>query len=243
MPPGKFNDRTPRIEMKLQTYKETELSTFSMGENSLQAGAHEYSTIIVALVCGIIIAFTAYGIPTLKGYYRRRRYTNAQVSNIIKYNSLTDPRELFLYNFNLSDITVRTGSIGISYGRCLKTCSMKKKLRWLTMTTNDTEKLRMSVYEIDLMPNLTFLILTIEDAKYWENDYLLPIIQNARNIESLLYQNGHLSAQSMCLLTQLPKLDFLILENIGVTDPKAFSIMLFNLKVRQLAYQLKYGIY
>lgn len=199
--------------------------------------------VTVFILCGIMFTSIKYWIPMLKRYYHLKRDTDAQVSNIIKYHSLVDSKYLFLYNYNLSDITVHSKDISMSYGKCLKTCSMKKSLKSLTLATDDVEIVQITIHRMNMMENLTFLALTIENAKYFNNDYLLPIIQNSKNLESILYQNGHLSPLSMRLLTELPKLNFLILDNICVTDSKVFSIMLFNLKVRQLAYHLKYGIY
>lgn len=194
---------------------------------------NSHGTMLIALIlCGLTFASIKYWIPMIKRYYHLKRDARAQISNVIKYHSLIDSKYLFLYNYNLSDITVHLRDISMSYGRCLKTCSMKKNLKSLTLTTDDAENVQMTIYKMNVMENLTFLALTIENAKYFSNDYLFPIIRNSKNIESILYQNGHLSSLSMSLLTELPKLNFLILDNIYVTDSKAFSIMLFNLKVR-----------
>lgn len=200
-------------------------------------------SIIVTLICGLAYITIKHWMPMTKRYFQQKRNADTQIANIIKYNSMIDSREFFIYNYNLSDITVHSKNVKMSYGRCLKTCSMKQNLKSLSLSTDDIENMQIAIYNINPMINLTLLTLTIDNAKYFNNDYLLPIIQNSCNIESIVYQNGHLSSLSMNLLVKLPKLNFLIIDNIYVTDAKAFSIMLFNLKVRQFAYHLKYGIY
>lgn len=214
-----------------------------MEEIFSQVNMYGTLSIIVTFICGLAYTTIKYWIPMSKRYFLQKRKVDTQISNIIKYNSMIDSREFFIYNFNLSDITIHSKNVKMSYGRCLKTCSMKQNLKSLSMATDDIENMQIAIYKINPMINLTMLTLTIDNAKYFNNDYLLPIIQNSFNIESIVYQNGHLSSSSMNLLIKLPKLNFLIIDNIYITDAKAFSIMLFNLKVRQLAYHLKYGIY
>lgn len=213
-----------------------------MEKNFPSINLSETLMITATIIFGLAFVLIKYWIPSVE-YYRSRRRGDPKIQKIIKYNSLVDPKEIFLFNFNLSDITVHTRRVGMSYGRCLKTCSMNKKLNTLVLLTDDAESIQMSFYRINLMDNLTFLSLNIENAKHFSNDFLLPIIQNAKNLESIVYRNAYVSSLSMSLLIELPKLNFLIMDNIHVTDSKAFSIMLFNLKVRQLSYHLKYGIY
>lgn len=213
-----------------------------MEQNFPQLNEYEGMIITITLACGFVFATIKYWIPIIKRYYQNKN-ANTHISSAIKYNSLVDSKDLFLFNYNLSDITVHSRHVKMSYGRCLKTCSIKKNLQALSLATDDIENIQMATYEITLMPHLTYVNLTINNAIHFKNDYLLPIIQNANKIDSIIYQNGYLSSKSMNTLMELPNLKFLILENILVTDSKAFSIMLFNLKTRQLAYQLKYGIY
>lgn len=200
---------------------------------------------IITLICGLAIASHKYWTPTIGRYFQNGKNDNIKIADTygIKYNSEIDDRDVFILNQNIREIIVHTTHIKMSYGRCLRTCSMKKELESLTLSTGDVENTQTAIYKPNAMTNLTTLALVIENAEYLNNDYLLPILQNAINLESIVYENGHLSTESMNLLINLPKLDLLILEKVHVTDPKAFSIMLFNLKVRQLAYHLKYGIY
>lgn len=213
-----------------------------MEKNIPQINPDETAAIVLIFLCVITFTLIKYWIPKIKRYYHHVSHINAPISDEIKYNSLIDTKELFLYNYNLSDITIHTQKLNISYAKCIRHCSKQKNLRSLSVATEIMYG-RINDLKIYAMTNLTFLHLTINSANHSDLDYLLLIIQNARNLESIAYENGHLSTPSMNTLIELQKLNFLLLDNIYVNDSKAFSIMLFNLKVRQLAYHLKYGIY
>lgn len=214
-----------------------------MEKNLSQINPDETAAIVIIFLCVMTLALTKCWIPKIKRYYHRKTINNTQIYNEIKYNSLIDSKDLFLYNYNLSDITIHTGKMKISYVKCLRHCSKQKNLKLLSLATDDELCGRINDFKISPLTNLTFLHLTVDIINHSNFDYLLPIIQNAKNLESVTYENGYLSSLCMNTLMNLQKLNFLVLDNTYVTDSKAFSIMLFNLKVRQLAYHLKYGIY
>lgn len=197
-----------------------------------QINANETATIVIVFICVTTFAIIKYCIPKIKRYYHHVSYINAPISNEIKYNSLIDSKDLFFYNYNLNDITVHTKKLNISYPRCIRQCSKQKKLKLLSVATDDEVCGQINDLKIDPFTNLTFLHLTIDSANHTNTDYLLPIIQNSKNLESIAYEKGHLSSLSMKILIDLQKLNFLLLDNIYVIDSKAFSIMLFNLNTQ-----------
>lgn len=90
------------------------------------------------------------------------------------------------------------------------------------------------------LSELKFIHLTTNRRRDHDIDHLNPILRNARNLETIIYENGYLDEHSMQLITALEKLDLLILDNIQIPNYRSYSIMLFNIRIRTLVVQLKH---
>lgn len=155
------------------------------------------------------------------------------------YNSYIDSEELLLYNENLTNITIHSDNLHMSYERCLQACFKQANLKTLSISTKlgTMETIHSNI----ILNSLTYLHLTIDSTKDFNRDHLNPILQCSKNLETIIYENGYLNDHSMFILTKLKKMDILILDNIQIHDYKAFSIMLFNLRVKTIVIRLKYA--
>lgn len=196
--------------------------------------------IIVIALC-IYIAKKQWGIQIMDTYYHlfnKEIIQHDSDMNKFTFHSKSDPRDLLLFNSNLTNITLNTEHLNMSYENCLLQCFKQTDLMMLTITTKLSTIL--PIHNPFVLPSLSYLYVKIDNNRDFNTDHLFPIIQRSRNIETIIYKNGYLDSDSMNCITKMKKLSMLILDNIQIREYKAFSIMLFNLKIETLIIKLKY---
>lgn len=156
----------------------------------------------------------------------------------LTYNSYTDPYYLLLHNDNLVNISINTNDIRLSYECCIEACLNQIHLRTLNLITS--KEIRRAIQSQTVLDSLKYIQIIVNSDTNSNNDHLNPILQSARNAETIIYENGLLTENSMFILIKLKKLKLLILDDIRIANYKAYSIMLFNLRVRTLITRLKH---
>lgn len=174
-------------------------------------------------------------------HFKRTMATNIDMNNDMIYNSRTDSVELLIYNFNLTNITIDTDHLNNPYAACLQACFKQRHLKTLTITTEHDATNTLQNIEDTPLNELKFVHLTTNKLRDHDIDHLNPILRNAKNLETIIYENGYLSEHSMHIITDLEKLDLLILDNIQIPDYRSYSIMLFNIRIRTLVIRLKHA--
>lgn len=141
----------------------------------------------------------------VKKYHQQNQSVTVNPSAIV-YNSRTDPVELLMFNFNLTNITVNTEHLTVPYEICLQACLKQRQLKSLIISTqyDATDSLK----DIDVIPltSLTYVHLITSNTKDHELDHLFPILRAAKNLDTIIYENGYLSERSMYLLTRQKKI-------------------------------------
>lgn len=208
---------------------------------------HHYSiTDIEPIVISITIVTTLIFFIIIKKWMRpyiKKQLTStiepnyAPITNALEYNSSEDPINLLLHNFNLTNIIINTEQIDMSYEDCLTECFKQSNLIKLSINTkfNHTEPIRSST----TLPSLLFVHIRIENNLIQTGDHLKPILQRAKNLESIIYENGYLDLDSMYFIPRLKRLNILILDNVVIRNQKAFNIMLFNLRFKTLIVKMR----
>lgn len=158
--------------------------------------------------------------------------------NKLTYNSYRDPLALLLFNDNLTNITIDTIDVSMTFESCVEACFRQMNLKALSIYTNLS--IKREIRNHTTLHLLRYLHLSVDATKEYNRDHLNPIIQCAKNIEVIIYENGYLNDHSMFILTKLHKLKSLVLEDIMISEYKAYSIMLFNLRVKLLISRLKH---
>lgn len=196
---------------------------------------------MMILLLAIYLIIKQWGIQIMDTY---NHLFNNEIINIdssmsrFLYNSKTDPRDLLIFNSNLTSIMLNTEHLNMSYENCLLQCFKQMDLKMLTITTRLSTIL--PIYNPLVLPSLSYLHVKIDSNRDFNGDHLFPIIQRSRNLETIIYKNGYLDSDSMNCMTKMRGLNTLILENVQIRKYKTFSIMLFNLKVQTLVIKLKY---
>lgn len=173
-------------------------------------------------------------------YFERDEPIGTNMNRMI-YNSRTDSVELLIYNFNLTNITLDTHHLNNPYGACLQACFKQRHLKTLTIITEYDATTMLQNIDAAPLNELKFVHLTTNRFRDHNIDHINPIIKNAKNLETIIYENGYLSEHSMQLITGLEKLDLLILDNILIPDYRSYSIMLFNIRIKTLVVRVKYA--
>lgn len=173
-------------------------------------------------------------------YFNHNQSNTFDTNNLI-YNSRTDPLELLIFNFNLTQITINTEHTDIPYDICLEECFKQRHLKILTITTNQSATESLHYLNKTNLDSLSFIHLTTNSITNHYEDHLKPILQNTRNLKTIIYENGYLDAYTMHLITKQKELKLLVLDNVMVQNYKSYSIMLFNLKVKTLIINLKHS--
>lgn len=168
-------------------------------------------------------------------------YLGSSDANEFLFNSRTDPVDILIYNLHLTNISIDTEQLNISYEKCLQSCLNQSKLNSIHIKTQQEATDTYSIGSTT-MDSLSSVHLTTNKGVDHKCDHLLPILSKAKNIKTLIYENGYISEQSMYLLTKLGKLNLLILDNVLVPNQKTYSIMLFNIRAQTLVVRLKHAL-
>lgn len=201
------------------------------------------ATLIITLSLCTVAAIKQWKIQLIDIYrYLTERNTIRYTSELDRFtfNSNSDPKDLLIYNKNLTNVTVDTQTMNMTREDCLKHCFNQTNLVILTILTN------MYTYrpikQREVLNVLTHLHVKINTTKDLFLDHLLPILPCANNLETIIYENGHLSSESMNFIMSMRKLNLLILENVQIFNYKTYSIMLFNIKARTLIIKIENSI-
>lgn len=156
-----------------------------------------------------------------------------------EYNSAEDPIEIFKYGSNLKVIKLFTQDLGINYDQAMQYCLRHREVSSIYISSEYNKYLSLAIPQNQKLNNLNYIYLTIkrEDT---QTDYLFPLIKNAPNVQSIYYENGILSQPSMKLIPQLGQLKNIILDKIHITNEKSFATMLFETKIKEMAFKVSF---
>lgn len=132
--------------------------------------------------------------------------------------------EYFNENPILKTVAIDTTVITKSMQQCIEFCLKQTQLENLIIYTENTEKFCYIDIQSEPLMNLKFLCVASKFDVNSTQDYILPFIKNAPNLERIFYTNGSLSKESNQILCQLAanKLRFLYLDTIHIQNPIFF---------------------
>lgn len=128
--------------------------------------------------------------------------------------------EYFNENPILKSVAIDTTVITKSMQKCIEFCLKQTQMENLIIYTENTEKFYYMDTQDEPLLKLKFLCIASKLDINSTQDYILPFIKNAPNLERIFYTNGSLTKESNQILCQMAanKLRFLYLDTIHIQN-------------------------
>lgn len=162
---------------------------------------------------------------------------NATYTDKISYHSTHDSFEAYERHEKLKQITADLLDINATFEQCVKFCLRNDEVERIEIKCIANETYNPGAIPYAYLTKLTHLNISAIVQSNYSYDYILPILDCTNTLQSLIYENGTLSNESMNQLRRNENLKNIKLQNVNINNIHAFHKLLSHMKnIEKLEY-------